>query len=161
MARIDEEVRIQLSVLDRLIDYEPEVTSEPPASRSKSLRLLKQTLKRDLEWLLNTRRTFSVPEELPELAGSLLDYGLPDFTTISVRSTQDQNDLVHALATALKRFEPRLEDVAVSLAAASTLERALRFRIEARLKVDPVPEPVTFDTTLVLGSGNFAVKGES
>jgi type VI secretion system protein ImpF len=160
MARIDEEVRIQLSVLDRLVDFEPQVTSEAPASRSKSLRQLKQALKRDLEWLLNTRRTFSVPEELPDLAGSLLAYGLPDFSTMSVRNTEDQNDLVHALETTLKRFEPRLEDVVVSLAAASPLERALRFRIEGRLKVDPVPEPVTFDTTLLLGSGNFAVKGE-
>ena len=160
MARIDDEVRIQLSVLDRLLDFEPEVTSEPPASRSKSLRQLKQALKRDLEWLLNTRRTFSVPEEMPDLADSLLAYGLPDFSTMSVRNTEDQNDLVHALEMTLKRFEPRLEDVAVGLAASSPLERALRFRIDGRLKVDPVPEPVTFDTMLVLGSGNFAVKGE-
>ncbi len=160
MARIDDEVRIQLSVLDRLVDFEPQLTSEPPPSRSKSLRQLKQAVKRDLEWLLNTRRTFSVPEELPDLAGSLLGYGLPDFSTMSVRSTEDQDNLVHALETTLKRFEPRLEDVAVSLASASPLERALHFRIEARLKVDPVPEPVTFDTMLVLGSGNFAVKGE-
>lgn len=161
MARFDEEVRIQISVLDRLIDFEPQATSEPLASRSKSLRQLKQSLKRDLEWLLNTRQTFSVPDELPDLAGSLLAFGLPDFSTLSVRSTEDQANLIHALELTLKRFEPRLEDVVVSLAAASPLERALRFRIEARLKVDPVPEPVTFDTTLILGSGNFAVKGES
>jgi type VI secretion system protein ImpF len=160
MARIDEEVRIHLSVLDRLVDFEPDVKAEPPASRSKNLRQLKQALKRDLEWLLNTRRTFSVPEELPDLADSLLSYGLPDFSTMSVRNTEDQNDLVHALETTLKRFEPRLEDVVISLAATSPLERALRFRIEGRLRVDPVPEPVTFDTTLLLGSGNFAVKGE-
>jgi type VI secretion system protein ImpF len=160
MARIDDDVRIQLSVLDRLIDFEPQATSEPLASRSKSLRQLKQALKRDLEWLLNTRRTFSVPEELSDLADSLLAYGLPDFSTMSVRSSEDQNDLVHALETTLKRFEPRLEDVVITLAASSPLERALRFRIDGRLKVDPVPEPVTFDTMLVLGSGNFAVKGE-
>ena len=160
MARIDEEVRIHLSVLDRLVDFEPEVKSEPPASRSKSLRQLKQALKRDLEWLLNTRCTFFVPEEFPALADSLLSYGLPDFSTLSVRNTEDQHDLVRALETTLRRFEPRLEDVVISVVSSSPLERALRFRIEGRLKVDPVPEPVTFDTTLLLGSGNFAVKGE-
>ncbi len=40
------------------------------------------------------------------------------------------------------------------------LERAFRFKIEARLRIDPVPEPISFDTTLQLGSGNFAVKGD-
>ena len=40
------------------------------------------------------------------------------------------------------------------------LERAFRFRIEARLRIDPVPEPISFDTMLQIGSGNFAVKGD-
>ena len=34
------------------------------------------------------------------------------------------------------------------------------FRIDARLKVDPAPEPVSFDTLLQIGSGEFRVKGE-
>jgi type VI secretion system protein ImpF len=160
MARIDEEIRIDLSVLDRLVDFEPQVPSEPPASRSKALRQVKQALKRDLEWLLNTRRVFEVPAELALLSESMLAYGLPDFTNLSVKSSGDQNDLTRALELTLKRFEPRLEDVVVSVANASVLERAFRFRIEARLRIDPVPEPISFDTTLQLGSGNFAVKGE-
>jgi type VI secretion system protein ImpF len=160
MPRIDEEIRINLSVLDRLVDFEPEVTSEPPASRSKALRQVKQALRRDLEWLLNTRRVLEVPDELPLLADSLLAYGLPDFTNLSVKNAEDQHDLTHAIEVTLKRFEPRLEDIVVSVANASVLERAFRFRIEARLRIDPVPEPISFDTTLQLGSGNFAVKGD-
>lgn len=160
MARIDEEIRINLSVLDRLVDFEPEVTSEPPPSRSKALRQVKQALKRDLEWLLNTRRAFEVPEELPLLSDSLLAYGLPDFSNVSVKNTGDQHNLTLAIEGALRRFEPRLEDIVVTVANASLLERAFRFRIEARLRIDPVPEPISFDTTLQLGSGNFAVKGE-
>ncbi len=77
-----------------------------------------------------------------------------------MKSAGDQDELSMALETALKRFEPRLEDVMVTVANASVLERAYRFRIEARLRVDPVPEPISFDTTLQLGSGNFAVKGD-
>ena len=160
MPRIDNEVRISLSVLDRLIDFEPEARQEAPASRSKSLRQLKQAIRRDLEWLLNTRLAWQPPEELPLLRDSLLSWGLPDFSTLSVRNADDQQTLVHALESTLRRFEPRLQDVAVSLAQTSDVERAMRFRIEARLRIDPVPEPVTFDTTLQLGSGNFAVKGE-
>jgi type VI secretion system protein ImpF len=160
MARIDEEIRINLSVLDRLVDFEPETTAEVPPSRSKALRQVKQALRRDLEWLLNTRRVLEVPEELPLLADSLLAYGLPDFTNLTVKSAGDQHDLTHAIEVTLKRFEPRLADIVVSVANASLLERAFRFRIEARLRIDPVPEPISFDTTLQLGSGNFAVKGD-
>jgi type VI secretion system protein ImpF len=160
MPRIDEEVRINLSVLDRLIDFEPEVKAEPPSSRSKALRQVKQALRRDLEWLLNTRRVLEVPAELPFVSDSILAYGLPDFTNLSVKSAEDQHDLTRALELTLKRFEPRLEDVVVTVANASVLERAFRFKIEARLRIDPVPEPISFDTTLQLGSGNFAVKGD-
>jgi type VI secretion system protein ImpF len=160
MARFDEEVRINLSVLDRLVDFEPETKAEAPASRSKALRQVKQALKRDLEWLLNTRRAFEVPEDLPLLSASMLAYGLPDFSNSTVRSAEDQHDLTLALESALKRFEPRLEDVVVSVASASVLERAFRFKIEARLRIDPVPEPISFDTTLQIGSGTFAVKGD-
>ncbi len=160
MPRIDEEIRINLSVLDRLVDFEPEATSEPPVSRSKALRQVKQALRRDLEWLLNTRLAFEVPDGLPLLADSLLAYGLPDFSNVTVKDAADQSTLTLALETALRRFEPRLEDVVVSVANASALERAFRFKIEARLRIDPVPEPISFDTTLQLGSGNFAVKGE-
>jgi type VI secretion system protein ImpF len=160
MPRIDEEIRINLSVLDRLVDFEPEAKNEPPVSRSKALRQVKQALRRDLEWLLNTRLAFEVPDELPLLADSLLAYGLPDFSNVTVKDAADQSNLTLALETALRRFEPRLEDVVVSVANASALERAFRFKIEARLRINPVPEPISFDTTLQIGSGNFAVKGE-
>lgn len=160
MPRIDEEIRINLSVLDRLVDFEPEVTTEPLPSRSKALRQVKQALRRDLEWLLNTRRVLEVPDELPLVADSILTYGLPDFTNLSVKDAGDQENLTLALEATLKRFEPRLEDIVVSVANASLLERAMRFKIEARLRIDPVPEPISFDTMLQLGSGNFAVKGD-
>jgi type VI secretion system protein ImpF len=103
---------------------------------------------------------FEVPEGMPLLADSLLSYGLPDVTTMTVKSAEDQRDLGLALEATLKRFEPRLEDIVVSVANASVLERAFRFRIEARLRIDPVPEPISFDTTLQLGSRNFPVKGD-
>lgn len=159
MSRFDNEVRVTPSVLDRLIDYEPEMSREAPASRSKSLRLIKQSLKRDLEWLLNTRsRAVPLPDDLKEVNASLAAFGLPDFTTANARSGHDQQRMRRALETAIAVFEPRLEGVVITVADGS--ERSLRFRIDGRLKVDPAPEPITFDTTLDVGSGAFAVKGE-
>src|SRR6266542_5705646 len=87
MARTDNEVRVTTSVLDRLLDYEPEITREPIASHSKSLRQLKQSVKRDLEWLLNTRQVAGgLPPGLKEINRSVAAYGLPDFTVISIRN---------------------------------------------------------------------------
>src|SRR6266545_3142344 len=103
MARFEEEVRITPSVLDRLIDYEPEVTQEPLASRSKNLRQLKQSVKRDLEWLLNTRQVAGgLPPGLRELNRSVAAYGLPDFTVISIRNEDDQELMRRAITTAIK-----------------------------------------------------------
>ena len=56
MARNLGETTITVSVLDRLIDLEPNNRMENPLSRSQSVRLLKNAVRRDLEWLLNSRR---------------------------------------------------------------------------------------------------------
>ncbi len=159
MLRTDNEVRITPSVLDRLLDYEPELSREPPASRAKSLRQLKQSVKRDLEWLLNTRRyAEELSPELKELNESMAVYGLPDFTAASVKSPSDQKMMRRSLENAIRVFEPRLEDLIVTLEPLDGIERVMRFRIDARLKVEPAPEPVTFDTVLQLGSGQIIVQ---
>lgn len=161
MPRTDNEVRITPSVLDRLLDFEPELSRESIASRAKSLRQLKQSVKRDLEWLLNTRRTVEeLPPDLKEVNQSLAAYGLPDFSSLSVQSPADQKRLRREIEDTIHIFEPRLEDVMVTIEPVRETERVLRFRIEARLKVEPAPEPVTFDTLLQLGSGQYIVQGE-
>ena len=160
MSRFDNEVRIVPSVLDRLIDERPEETREAPASRQTSLRLLKQSVRRDLEWLLNTRREPDAPsEEASQLARSLATFGLPDFTSWNVRGGADQETLRKSVEDAVARFEPRLEGVVVTLETVSEVDRTLRFRIEARLRVEPVPEPVTFDSVMLLGSQEFVLSG--
>lgn len=161
MARFDNEVRITPSVLDRLIDFEPEVSKEPPSSRSKSLRLLKQSLRRDLEWLLNTRHTdASIPADLVEVNKSVAVYGLRDFTNASAKNVNEQNALRKEVETALARFEPRLQSTIVTIEPLSVFDRVLRFKIDAQLDVDPAPEPIVFDTVLQLGKGEFQLKGE-
>jgi type VI secretion system protein ImpF len=57
-------------------------------------------------------------------------------------------------------FEPRLTSVQVALAPSQSAGRTLRFVIDALLRIDPAPEHITFDTTLELTSGEYAVKGE-
>lgn len=161
MPRTDNEVRVMISVLDRLIDYEPEASRESLASRSKNLRQLKQSVRRDLEWLLNTRqRAGGLPDELKEASDSVVMFGLPDFTTLTMDSADDQNQIKHEIEEAVRRFEQQLEGVVVTVEPAAATDRVLRFRIDARLKIDPAPEPITFDTVLQLGTGEYEVRAD-
>lgn len=161
MTRTDNEVRITPSVLDRLIDFELEISREPPASRSKSLRQLKQAVKRDLEWLLNTRQPADyLPPDLEELNRSLAAYGLTEFTAFNVKTAADQGRLRRALEAAISTFEPRLEDVSVTLLPVQQGQNAVHFRVDARLRIEPAPEPVTFDTSLQIDNGEYVVKAE-
>jgi type VI secretion system protein ImpF len=157
----DSETRITPSVLDRLIDRDPGSSSEAPASRLQSLNDLKAAVKRDLEWLLNARQVVGgVPPELKELSRSLASYGLPDFSAVSVKSPADQMRMERALELAISVFEPRLENIMVSLSQSRELDHKLRFRIDARIKVEPAPEPVTFDTVLQASTNQYVVKAE-
>jgi type VI secretion system protein ImpF len=161
MARTDNDVHVTTSVLDRLLDYEPQLTREPIASRSKSLRQLKQSVRRDLEWLLNTRQiAHGLPPKLKETNNSVAAYGLPDFTNLNIDSADDQNLIKREVEQAIRRFEQRLDNVVVSIEPVRATERILRFRIDARLNIDPAPEPITFDTVLQLGSGEYQVRGD-
>ncbi len=158
MSRIDNEIRVTLSVLDRLIDLDPRQSQEPPKSRSTSLAELKQSVRRDLEWLLNTRCfTDAGDGRLEEAPKSVAFYGLPDFTALSAKNHNELKRATKSLETAIKIFEPRFMDLKVSLEPISSVDRQLKFRIEARLNIEPTPEPVAFDTILQLGSGDFSV----
>ena len=161
MPRTDNEVRVTPSVLDRLLDFEPEVSREPLPSRQKSLRQLKQSMRRDLEWLLNTRFVpEEIPEELPNARCSVLAFGLPDFTHTSIKSPSDQSRITRLLAEAIEYFEPRLQDVLITVDPTTTGERTIHFRIDAQLLVEPAPEQISFDTHMHLSSGAYTVKEE-
>src|SRR5262245_29569747 len=147
MKRYDHEIRITPSIIDRLLDDDPTASQEPPASRQRNLQQLKDAVKRDLEWLLNTRQTVGgVPPGLKELSHSLAAYGLPDFSAFTVKSPADQVRMQKIMEAAISTFEPRLANVAVTLVPVHDAEQKLRFRIDAQLRVEPSPEPVTFDT---------------
>ena len=160
MARKDEfEIRVTPSVLDRLLDFEPKNETEAPKSRSKSLRELKTAVRRDLEWLLNARSyPGEIEDTLEEAPTSVIAYGLPDFTGISVRSHLEIKRLRETLEKTIKYYEPRFLDVKVKLDPINNTDRTVNFRIEAFLNIEPSPEPIVFDTVLELGSGDFEVK---
>jgi type VI secretion system protein ImpF len=161
MARSLGETTITVSVLDRLIDLEPDNRMENPLSRSQSVRLLKSAVRRDLEWLLNSRRICEPPDEgLKEVNRSTYIYGLPDLSTLTMAASGDRNKLVRQIIATINLFEPRLANVRLVLVETpDSAKKDVRLRIEAMLRMDPVPEPVSFDTVIELKSGNCHLSG--
>ena len=158
MARTENQTQITPSVLDRLIDLDPRESREAPRSRTSNVTDLRQAVRRDLEWLLNTRTIMNPADsQLEEAKRSVAFYGLPDFTGIGASSNVEQRRLLESLETAIKTFEPRFLDVKIILEPMNELERQLRFRIEARLDVDPAPVPIAFDSVVQSGVGGFTV----
>jgi len=163
MPRSHGDVNVTQSVLDRLVDTEPDNSTEVSVSRAQSVRLLKAAVRRDLDCLLNTRRIPEEPEDnLQEVNRSLFVYGLPDFSTYSMASPADEARLLRQLLATIKLFEPRLANVRlVQLDSPSPGMQRVRLRIEAMLLMDPNPEPVSFDTVIELRSGNCHVAGDT
>ena len=162
MAEIRTDQLLLPSVLDRLIDHDPQVRRETPRSRNQLLRDLKLAVRRDLENLLNTRvRCIPFPPEHAELKRSLVNYGIPDLTGAFLASTKEREGFRRTIQAVILLFEPRLKKLSVTLRDQEASDRTIRFHIEATLQAEPAPEPVAFDSTLRLTTGTFEVKGES
>jgi type VI secretion system protein ImpF len=163
MPRTQADWPVTLSVFDRLVDDDPRTSTEVPLTRAESVRQMKNAVRRDLEWVLNTRRGAMPPDEsFRELNRSLYVYGLPDVTSYSLSATKDRAKLLRWLQFTVKVFEPRLANVRITpFEATETGSRTLRFRIDALLVMDPAPEHVSFDTVLELTSGKYDVRGDT
>jgi type VI secretion system protein ImpF len=160
MAKIGPEDPLLPSVLDRLIDDEPESHVEAARSRAQMLRDLKQSVRRDLENLLNTRWRCSVwPPDLDQLDGSLMNYGTPDFSGVNLGSAAAREELRGVLEKIIRRFEPRFKRVNVRLLDRTDgrVDRTLRFQIDGLLYAEPAPEPVQYDTEVETPTGEVHV----
>lgn len=154
------EKSVQGSLLDRLLDDDPETRSEVPPGRAESLRRFRAAIKRDLEWLLNTiRAPLEIPASCPEAMKSVITYGLPDMSTLSLQNTADEIYLLQSIEETIELFEPRLKNVRVSNPFGVTpTSQTILFHVDALLIMDPAPERISFDTVLEVGKGAYSVK---
>jgi len=157
------DVLVTLSVLDRLVDYDPRNRNEAPLTRAESVRRLRTAVRRDLEWLLNSRRVATSPDqELIELNKSAYVYGLPDISSVHLSNLGEQQRLLAAIEKTVQIFEPRLTDVRVipMIDDSKKSIQRLDFRIEGLLMMDPAPEHISFDTTLDAVNQNYKVRAD-
>ncbi len=153
MARSRVETVVKQSLLDRLTE-----THAWPATRGASLRMFREGLRRDVEWLLNTRRPQAgVFDVFPLASKSVVNYGLPDLTHMSTRR-ENAEALILAILNTIRTFEPRVHQPEVMMLAGETSARTLRFQVRGTLRLETGEEAVTFDTRLEIASGEYEVR---
>lgn len=147
------------SVLDRLLDYDHRASRDAVLTREESIRQYRYGVLRDVEWLLNSRRTIEeAPDILPEVQRSVYHYGVPDISSLS-RSASDLQHMRTRVERSLRLFEPRLYDIRVTDSSSQSGGRfTLRFTIEGTLAMDPTPERIVFDTVVDGANREFQVK---
>lgn len=150
MASVDKKRKLRASVLDRLIDNDPQSSIDIDANNYHKLKSLRDSVRRDLENLLNTRYKIMQPDEkYTELENSVLNYGLPDLATVNMADIEKKQQFLENFENILREFEPRFKSINISfLDNTDKLDRTLRFRIDATLYADPYPEIIIFDSVL-------------
>lgn len=149
------QLRFVPPIWDRLV---PDV-GPVAVGASWTLTQLKEGIARDLQALFNTRTAWkdSVIERYPELAKSVMNYGMPDFTHLSMSSSDDRETVCAAMQLAIERFEPRLRNITVALEVQSEPYRLL-IAISATLNVRQAAEPIQFDAFLDPSSQKYSIK---
>jgi type VI secretion system protein ImpF len=161
MAELLPSERLQPSLLDRLCDDDPANSKESREQRVLSVKRLRQSVLRDIAWLLNAVCLESVQslEKYPEVARSVLNFGIPDLSGHTL-STGDIDAIEKKIRKALIDFEPRILPNTLRVKVVSSdayNHNAMNFDIEGDLWMQPLPLRLYLKTQLDLETGNFVV----
>lgn len=169
MAELTPQERLQPSLLDRLTDENPEKGTESRDQRVLSMQQLREGVKRDLAWLLNTVNLQANPDfaddlpldDYPEVLDSVLNYGLPDLAG-KTGSTVNTNEIEQLLKNSILSFEPRILSrslqVRVQVNEDQMNRNSMVIEIEGELWAQPVSERVYLKTEVDLETGNVSVE---
>jgi type VI secretion system protein ImpF len=156
MSRLNPTEMLMPSLLDRLIDP---LSGGTLSRRGYAVEQMVDAVRRDLEDLLNTRRTNpDIPAGYPEVLASIEAYGVPDLTSLEAFTVEQREEIGRLLEQIIRRFEPRLKDVRARLVEEKeNPDRKIRFHVDATLAVEPAPE-VAFETVLELTTGHTTIE---
>lgn len=153
--------RLQPALLDRLTDDEPDARQETLQHAVVSKGRLKQTVLRDLIWLLNTTayHTSDQLDRYPEVRRSVLNFGIPVLSGKNFSSV-DWRDLERQIYDAILVFEPRIlpDTLSVKAIAPSDLlghHNLLQFELHGELWSMPFPIELLLRSELDLESGRM------
>ena len=133
---------------------------EPAEQRVVSMRKLRESVLRDLSWLLSTTSydTGASLSAWPEVERSVINFGLPSVAGLGSGSV-DPAEAARRLQTAIENFESRLTRVRVTpeFDVMSMDMNALKFRVEAELWGQPTPQHLLLRTQIDVESADVTV----
>jgi type VI secretion system protein ImpF len=155
MANLDLPPGLLPTLKDRLLDPDSMGTRDVPGY---TLEQILESVREDIEELLNTRTGLHKLEtDFPEVARSIVTYGLPDLSSIDTSTPGKRENLGRVLERIIALHEPRLRNIRASMDAPRANELSATFKIDAELCVDPAP-PVAFETVVQLTTGYIAIR---
>mgnify|MGYP001809593406 FL=1 len=129
-------------LFERLVDLEPGQGEARPFVLHDGPGL-RESVRTELERLLSTRLSLP-PGDLAHRHRSTIDYGIPDGAVISPADPLGRALLAEQIATAIRSFEPRLLEPAVSLHTQPERGESLIAEIAGHLDLGPLLEPICF-----------------
>jgi len=155
--------RLQPALLDRLTDDEPDKKQEPREARVLSKSRMRQSVLRDLAWLLNATRLEVVADltKVPHVRRSVLNFGMPALSGRTA-SSLDFTDLARAVREAILTFEPRILPATLqirTLLEAGDLDHhnVIGVEIHGQLWAQPVPLELLLRTEIDLETGKVQI----
>lgn len=140
-------VPLTAPLLDRLLGHNKGVD----LTRGYNLvRCIKESIRRDLENLFNTRYCrISPPKESTHLQSSVLNFGLPDLSAINMTSKESRQKFCKDVEVSVGRFEPRIKSISVTMAdKIGNEDPVIRFQLTATLNVNPLQDRVIFNSSM-------------
>lgn len=135
--------RLQPSLLDRLTDDAPTERQETRSHRAIDIGRLREIIKRDLSWLLNTNshETMIDAERFPNVIKSVLNYGVSEVA--GEYSTSRRAELIRkSIQRAIAVHEPRIISGSTMVELRTEHARGetqIAFDIHADMWAQPVP----------------------
>lgn len=154
--------RLQPSLLDRLTDDEPEKRTEGRDRRVIDIQRLREIVKRDLAWLLNTQNaeTWIESDLHPQAARSVLNYGIGDLSG-SFATGDRAGAIRESIRSAVEVFEPRLRRGTVQVELSSKLVDqgvVVTFDIRAEMWAHPIPMELYLRSELDVTTGAVQIE---
>ena len=122
---------------------------------------LRATVRRELNWILNTTNLGSVVdlEPYPQVKVSVLNYGVPDLAGKALTQRVVQNR-AHEIRDAIRVFEPRMDPERLEVEPIATVERvnAITYVIRGDVTAAVQAMPVEFKTDIEVDTASVILR---
>jgi type VI secretion system protein ImpF len=149
---------ISHSLIDRLLDDDPDEAVEPSEDEETAIERYKVSLRRDLEQLLNTKRPqLDGLDRYEELGKTVIGYGILDLSTEDLSIPAVRERAKRTITQVIRSHETRLSNIEVDMDDGPT-SRGMNLRISAILTLTRNREMVVYEASVKPGDRIIAVK---